>query len=85
MQKLRHLAVMQLYDLYLFFLQIVFILSVMLLHIQTQVSVLYLLTRADMCVDIFEHRLQRGVITNAQILYLDLSLSGPAVRNLRRS
>lgn len=85
MQKLRHLAVMQLYDLYLFFLQIVFILSVMLLHIQTQVSVLYLLTRADMCVDIFEHRLQRGVITNAQILYLDLSLSGPAVRNLRHS
>lgn len=57
----------------------------MLLHIQTQVSVLYLLTRADMCVDIFEHRLQCGVITNAQILYLDLSLSGPAVRNLRHS
>lgn len=57
----------------------------MLLHIQTQVSVLYLLTRADMCIDIFEHRLQCGVITNAQILYLDLSLSGPAVRNLRHS
>lgn len=45
----------------------------------------YLLPRADVRVDIFEHRLQRGVVSDAQILDLDLSLSGPAIRNLRHS
>lgn len=45
----------------------------------------YLLSWADVCVDIFEHRLQGSVISDAQILDLDLSLSGPAVRDLRHS
>lgn len=46
---------------------------------------LYLLPGVDVYVDVFEHWLQRGVISDAQILDLDLSLSGPAVRDLRLS
>lgn len=46
---------------------------------------LYLLPGADVYVDIFEHRLQRGVVPHAQVLDLDLSLLGPAVRDLRRT
>lgn len=51
----------------------------------TQVSSGYLLPRADVRIDIFEHGLQRGVVSDAQILDLDLSLSGPAVGDLRHS
>lgn len=45
----------------------------------------YLLPRADVCVDIFEHRLQGGVIPDAEVLDLDLAMLRPAVRNLRYS
>lgn len=45
----------------------------------------YLLSRADVRVDISEHRLQRGVVTDAQILDLDLPLLRPAIRHLRGS
>ncbi|KAG7244489.1 hypothetical protein INR49_030141, partial [Caranx melampygus] len=30
-----------------------------------------------------DHRLQRGIVSDAQVLDLDLSLSGPALRDLR--
>lgn len=45
----------------------------------------YLLSGADVCVDVFQHRLQRGIVSDAQVLDLDLSLSGPALRYLRHS
>lgn len=45
----------------------------------------YLLPRADVCIDIFEHRFQCCVVPHAQVLDLDLSLSGPAVRDLIHS
>lgn len=45
----------------------------------------HLLPWADVCVDIFEHGLQRGVVADAQVLDLDLSLPGPAVGDLRHS
>lgn len=55
--------------------------SQMLFHLFTQFG--YLLPRADVCIDIFEHWLQRGIVSDTQILDLDLSVSGPAIRNLR--
>lgn len=45
----------------------------------------YLLAGADVCIDVFEHRLQGGVVSDTQVLDLDLSLPGPAVRDLRHS
>lgn len=45
----------------------------------------YLLPWADVCIDIFKHRLQRGVVSDTQILDLDLSMLWPAIRDLRHS
>lgn len=45
----------------------------------------YLLPRADVRVDIFEHRLQGGVVSDTQVLDLDLSVLRPAIGNLRHS
>lgn len=45
----------------------------------------HLLPRADVCIDIFEHRLQGGIVSDTQVLDLDLSVLRPAVGNLRHS
>lgn len=38
-----------------------------------------------MGVDIFEHGLQRGIVSDAQVLDLDLTVLGPTVGDLRHS
>ena len=38
-----------------------------------------------MCVDVLQDGFERGVVAHAQILDLDLTLPGPAVRDLGRS
>lgn len=45
----------------------------------------YLLPRADVRIDVLEHRLQRGVVSHAQVLDLNLAVLRPAVGNLRHS
>lgn len=48
-------------------------------------TICYLLPRTDVCIDIFEHRLQCGIISDTQILDLDLSMSGPTIWDLRHA
>lgn len=45
---------------------------------------LYLLSWADVGIDLFEDRLQGAVVPHAQILDLNLTPMRPTLRNLRR-
>lgn len=45
-------------------------------------AVTYLLSRVDVGINVFEDRLQKGVVTDTQILDLYLSMLGPVLGDL---
>lgn len=49
----------------------------------SRLPVNYLLSWCDVGVDVFEHRLEHGIVAHAQVLDLDLTTLGPVVRHLR--